>query len=82
MVGAFFRDAGAGIVPNNVLERRVGGGTRLVTKAESMRRSTNAAVPDPRRQVRVAVWASDPITLTGLTEMLLGTADVFVVGDA
>ncbi|MEU5852463.1 helix-turn-helix transcriptional regulator [Saccharopolyspora shandongensis] len=42
----------------------------------------NAAVPDPRRRVRVAVWAPDPITLTGLTEMLLGTADVFVVGDA
>ncbi|MEV0704106.1 response regulator transcription factor [Saccharopolyspora sp. NPDC050389] len=54
----------------------------MITKAGSAMHSVNSAVPEPRKQARVAVWASDPITLTGLAEMLLGTADVFVATDA
>ncbi|MGW5795599.1 helix-turn-helix transcriptional regulator [Saccharopolyspora sp. NPDC003752] len=50
-----------------------------MTKTQSATHSMAATVP--RKQVRVAVWASDPITFTGLTEMLLGTADVFVATD-
>lgn len=54
----------------------------MMTKVESATHSVNSAVRELREQVRVAVWASDPITSTGLTEMLLGTADVFVATDA
>ncbi|WP_235883333.1 helix-turn-helix transcriptional regulator [Saccharopolyspora elongata] len=53
----------------------------MMTKVESATHTVNSAAREPGEQVRVAVWAQDPITLTGLTGMLLGTADVFVAAD-
>ncbi|MEV0698015.1 response regulator transcription factor [Saccharopolyspora sp. NPDC050389] len=50
----------------------------MMTKVES---ATHSAAQEPGEQVRVAVWASDPITSTGLTEMLVGAADVFIAAD-
>ncbi|WP_188991012.1 helix-turn-helix transcriptional regulator [Saccharopolyspora thermophila] len=43
--------------------------------------SVGAAERQPGERIRVAVWASDPITRTGLTELLLGRAEVFVATD-
>ncbi|RKT86459.1 DNA-binding response regulator, NarL/FixJ family, contains REC and HTH domains [Saccharopolyspora antimicrobica] len=52
-----------------------------MNEAESATHSVNPAARAPGEQVRVAVWAADPITSTGLAEMLLGTAEVFVAVD-
>jgi DNA-binding NarL/FixJ family response regulator len=36
---------------------------------------------DPEKRARVAAWASDPITLNGLTQTLMGRLEVFLATD-
>ncbi|RKT86484.1 DNA-binding response regulator, NarL/FixJ family, contains REC and HTH domains [Saccharopolyspora antimicrobica] len=50
--------------------------TGLVTRP-----ADRAAGRESEERARVAIWAADPITLTGLTQTLTARLDVFVAGD-
>ncbi|MER7016311.1 response regulator transcription factor [Saccharopolyspora sp. NPDC000359] len=53
----------------------------MMTKTEPAAHPARSTEHHPGAQPRVAVWASDPITSTGLTEMLLPSAEVFVAAN-
>jgi DNA-binding NarL/FixJ family response regulator len=53
---------------------------RMMTNVESATQAAGLSAGAEKR-VRVAVWASDAITLTGLTETLMGRVEVFIATD-